>query len=202
MKIQSEDRRVQRTQQALREALVSLIVERGYEGVTVQDILDRANVGRATFYAHYYDKEDLLLSGFDHLRAELDRQLQDVGTTVSLEQAVMPIGRVLFRHAKVYHHVYKAMVGKRSGSVFLAQLHAYVEAAVQRQLNAQTTAEELAHVPMGIVVQYVTGALLALLTWWLDADCPYTAEYMELRFIQMTAPAVAAVLRAGNGTIG
>jgi AcrR family transcriptional regulator len=56
------DRRVERTQQLLREALLSLIREKGFEGLTVQEIIDRANVGRATFYAHFENKDDLLLN--------------------------------------------------------------------------------------------------------------------------------------------
>ena len=66
-----KDRRVQRTNQLLRAALVSLIQEKGYENITVQNIIDRANVGRATFYAHFENKEDLLVSGFEDLRALL-----------------------------------------------------------------------------------------------------------------------------------
>ena len=65
------DRRVERTQQLLRGALVSLIREKGFEALTVQDIIDRANVGRATFYSHFDNKEDLLVSGFEDLRASL-----------------------------------------------------------------------------------------------------------------------------------
>src|SRR6266516_2886157 len=69
------DRRVQRTQQLLRNALFSLIQEKGFESLSVQDIIDRADVGRTTFYAHFDNKEDLLLSGFEDLRALLkDRQ--------------------------------------------------------------------------------------------------------------------------------
>src|SRR5260370_4350263 len=72
-----DDRRVQRTQEVLRKALVSLIEEKGFEALTVQDIIDRANVVRATFHAHFDNKEDLMVSGFDGLRAvlkELQRQ--------------------------------------------------------------------------------------------------------------------------------
>jgi AcrR family transcriptional regulator len=65
------DRRVQRTQDLLREALLSLIREKGFDALSVQDIIDRANVGRATFYAHFDNKQDLLLSGFDGLRESL-----------------------------------------------------------------------------------------------------------------------------------
>ncbi len=61
------DRRIQRTRQLLHEALITLILEKGYDAITVQDILERANLGRSTFYAHYQDKEALLLSGFQEL---------------------------------------------------------------------------------------------------------------------------------------
>jgi AcrR family transcriptional regulator len=64
MVARNDDRRVQRTRQLLRTALVPLIEENGFEALTVQDIIDRANVGRATFYAHFDKKEDLLVSGF------------------------------------------------------------------------------------------------------------------------------------------
>ncbi len=76
MKKKAVDRRVQRTRQLLQDALVSLIQEKGYEAVTVQDILDQANVGRSTFYAHFRDKEELLLSRFEHLRSEFERHQQ------------------------------------------------------------------------------------------------------------------------------
>jgi AcrR family transcriptional regulator len=66
------DRRIQRTRRLLQDALVGLILEKGYEAITVQDILDRANVGRSTFYEHFYDKDDLLLSSFEFLRDDFE----------------------------------------------------------------------------------------------------------------------------------
>src|SRR5258707_7199093 len=72
------DRRVQKTRQALQNALIELILEKGYEAVVIQDILDRANVGRSTFYAHYQDKEDLLMSRFARLQAAFEEHAQSV----------------------------------------------------------------------------------------------------------------------------
>src|SRR5215207_10196482 len=73
------DRRVRRTQELLRGALMALIMEKGYDRITVQDILDEADVGRSTFYAHYRDKEDLLLSGFDDIRTALAEEAHPSG---------------------------------------------------------------------------------------------------------------------------
>ena len=80
-----EDRRIQRTRQLLQGALLSLIQEKGFESLSVQDIIDRANVGRATFYAHFQNKEDLLASGIDGLRASLkERQRQRCHTRAAM----------------------------------------------------------------------------------------------------------------------
>ncbi len=81
-----EDRRVARTRQLLRDALVSLILERGYDEVTVQDVLDRANLGRSTFYAHYRNKDDLLFSGFEEFAALLP--VGDLGEAVAIADRV------------------------------------------------------------------------------------------------------------------
>ena len=66
-----EDRRVQRTRLTIRSAMVSLIRERGFEDLTVQDIIDRADVGRSTFYAHFKSKEDLLAGSVEMMRSTL-----------------------------------------------------------------------------------------------------------------------------------
>src|SRR5438552_11345004 len=68
-----EDRRIQRTRLMLRSAMVSLIRERGFEALTVQDIIDRADVGRSTFYSHFKSKEDLLEGSVAMLRASLKK---------------------------------------------------------------------------------------------------------------------------------
>src|SRR5690349_21251623 len=61
------DRRVQRTRRLLHEALLSLIHEKRYEVITVQEILDRADIGRSTFYMHFKDKDELLFSGLENV---------------------------------------------------------------------------------------------------------------------------------------
>ena len=73
IKTKNSDRRVNRTRKSLQEALAGLILNKGYDKITVQDIIDRANVGRSTFYAHFQDIDDLLLSQFDDVQEQFDR---------------------------------------------------------------------------------------------------------------------------------
>src|SRR5512134_762137 len=89
------DRRVQRTRQSLQDALVELIVEKGYEDITIQDVIDRANVGRSTFYTHFLDKEDLFLSEFEGLWRQLEQSLagEDAGG-----DTIWNISRIMFHH--------------------------------------------------------------------------------------------------------
>ena len=71
------DRRVARTRRTLHEALIRLIMRKGYDALTVQEIIDEADIGRATFYAHYRGKDDLLRGGFERLRGELKAARQE-----------------------------------------------------------------------------------------------------------------------------
>src|SRR5687767_2197406 len=98
------DRRVRRTRRTLQEALTTLILDKSYERITIQDVLDRADVGRSTFYAHFRDKDDLLMACFDGVREELQREF-------AAEQSA----DALFLHAHRHRRIYKALCGKKSG---------------------------------------------------------------------------------------
>src|SRR5262249_4441386 len=63
----NRDRRVAKTERLLRKALVSLVHEKNYDAIVVREILERANVGRSAFYAHFRDKQALLESGIQHV---------------------------------------------------------------------------------------------------------------------------------------
>ncbi len=119
-----EDRRVQRTQRLLREALLALIQEKGFEALSVQEIIDRANVGRATFYAHFDNKEDLLVSGFDELRASLKEHQRDaLAHGSSVDERVFAFSHAMIAHVDEYRHVFRAMVGKHSGAMVQQLVH-------------------------------------------------------------------------------
>src|SRR5881396_3995668 len=107
------DRRIQRTREVLHEALISLMIEKGYEAITVQDIIDRANVGRSTFYAHYVGKQDLLMSGLKNLsRHLLEHQRAALALKRSFPEKGFGFSLALFEHVHSHRNVYHAIVGR------------------------------------------------------------------------------------------
>lgn len=175
MKREATDRRTRRTRQLLRAALIDLILERGYAAVTVQDVLDRADVGRSTFYSHFYDKEDLLLSGFDEAHWQLAAAAQGTGSLLSLG---------IFAHAERHTRLYAALVGERGGEQMLRKAERSFVAAIEHRLDA-LAAEGAPLPPREGLANALAGALLGLLRWWLDAGAPVPGVEMEARFQRM-----------------
>ncbi len=194
MKGKKEDRRIGRTRRMMHEALMALIVEKGYESVTVQDILDRADLGRSTFYSHYRNKDELLLSGFDHLRAMLEKQYQglkpsekggtEAGFNLSLE---------FFRHAGQNLRLYKAIVGRESGQLIMRYIHRYLFDLARGRL-ADAVKNRKTAVRTDAAAHWLVSSFLSLLTWWLDNNLPVTAEQIDAMFRKLTMPGLDAAL--------
>jgi AcrR family transcriptional regulator len=160
------DRRAARTRKALHDALMSLILRKGYEATTVQDIIDEADVGRSTFYGHYTGKEDLLRSGFQTLRRELaDAQGAARARLDGLRDEPLRFSRALFEHAARYTDVYRALVGGRGGAVAINEIRQVLLELARKELPA---ARDDGMVARELVVQFVVGAFLTVLTWWLE----------------------------------
>lgn len=173
------DRRVQRTRRSLREALIALILERGWERTTVQDVCDRADVGRSTFYLHFQSKEKLLTSGFDDLRIAL-RSTASAPTNASDE--MFPFVEGLVQHVDENRRLFRAIVGKRSGNIVQVQFRLMVVDFISEDLSrlALPKAQHDATVP------YVAGALVELLIWWVEGRSPLSPRELAALFQRLT----------------
>lgn len=168
---------MQRTRAQLHEALVALILKKGFKAITVQDIIDQANVGRSTFYAHYTSKEDLLRSGFDNLRASLLAHQQAAQERQGgIEARSLGFSLALFEHARNNFELYAALVAGRGGAVLLDPLRELLSELVRRDIAAILQAEKLNPVEQEIRLQIVVGAFMSVLAWWLarKANLPPT----------------------------
>lgn len=190
------DRRVERTRQLLRGALFSLIQEKGFEALSVQDIIDRANVGRATFYAHFENKEDLLLAGFDELRAFLrERQRTAFSRGRGVEERVLAFSHEMFTHTNEHRDLFRAMAGKQSGAVIQQVLHKMLVDLVRDDVKAVAASGEAGSIPTEALVQLIAGSFFGLLMWWLDGKGRMAAEEVDMLFRRFAIPAVKGSLR-------
>jgi AcrR family transcriptional regulator len=164
-----KDRRVARTQRLLRDALLALIRERGWDEVTVQDVCERADVGRSTFYVHFADKEELLLSGFELFRAQLRAH---VATSPGEPFSFL---RPLVEHVREHQQLSRALMGKRSHQAIQKEFLALVSDMVEADLAPRMPAGP----PRSAVVRYVAGALSELLVWWLGGRTGLDATQIE-----------------------
>ncbi len=190
----AEDRRVRRTRQALHDALITLVLERGYEAVTIKDVVARANVGRSTFYAHYPSKEDLLTAEIEHLRAALVAE-QRVALARAGGVSVRSLGfsRALFEHAQQYRPVYRALVGERGAAIIIVRMRALFTQLVREELGELLPGAAKGDIPRSALVQFVVGALMSILTWWLDGGSDLEPEDVDTIFRRLTIPAIEAV---------
>jgi AcrR family transcriptional regulator len=184
------DRRAARTRRTLHKALMSLILRKGYEAITVQDIIDEADIGRSTFYTHYTGKEDLLRSGFQKLRAELsEAQCADQAKTDRPEREALVFSRAMFEHALGYADIYRALVGGRGGLVAVNEIRQVLSELVRKEVSAGLNG---AGVPRELVVQLIVSALLTVLTWWLERKPRLPAPQVDAMFRRLVINGIGA----------
>ena len=178
LKRKKVDARVRKTRDALGDALVALMQERPFESITVQDVLDRANVGRSTFYSHYSDKDDLLMSDADEFFEAMSLSLSAHGDT---SERVFPV-REFFNHlidAQQFVVALRAS-GKLHANLELARGH--FACGIERRMNELAKGENIpAHQRPALAFAHA-GALLSLMQWWIDRGMKESAEDMDKLF--------------------
>ena len=202
MKTRKMDRRVARTRQSLRDALFELILEKGYAAVMVEDITDRANLGRTTFYLHYRNKEDLLL---ESVREQLDELIDRLSQLkVEGSQGEAPASDLLLSATtQVFQDVQKSacfytivLRGEGTHQVIGGMRRIIVQAIselIQRLTDGQHADLDLL-VPQEIFLASLSGSWIGLLTWWLENEMPYTPEEMAQMYHRMFLHSTGEIL--------
>jgi len=178
------DRRAARTRRLLHEALMRLIFRKDYDSITVQDLLDEADIGRSTFYAHYAGRDDLLRKGFDRMQEEL-RAAQN---RLSGETRAVPLAfsAVVFAHTAEYRENYRAMVGTRGGAIVLAEIRRVLLAMVEPELASVPHGD----IPRDLLARYIVDAFHSVLTWWLERHPQLAPEAVNRMFRALVLPSL------------
>ena len=178
------DRRVERTRRLLTEALHELIRERDYDTITVQDILDRADVGRSTFYAHFRNKDHLLLGNFSQ----------------GPRGQPWPTGDLdLFEHMAESYDLYRSLAGTEGLPAAMGRLRRTLSEAWRARLTADDGLRDHAGVAPEVAEHFLTGALMAVVEWWLEAGMPYPPKRMNIMLERLVAGALAGAAVQGGG---
>lgn len=174
------DLRVRRTRERLGAALIALIEEKSIDNVTVREVLDRAEVGRSTFYLHYQDKNDLLVS---QLENGLEMWSSILSTRNEKSRRLAPVAE-FFAHVASAGKLYRSLVDSGRIEVFFDLAQGYFARGIARRLRQiglpmsdQRELDASSHA--------FAGNLLSLLKWWLDRGTKEPAKHMDELFHRM-----------------
>jgi len=181
-RIKKTDLRGERTRRQLGKAIVELIQEKRFDDITVQNVIDRAAIGRATFYSHYRDKEDLFASQWERLLDEIARRIQ-WGRADS--DSFFPVA-FLFAHFQQAQHLYRGLVRSGKADSMLKSGIEYLSHKLETELSNRPKLR--LSVPVAIVAHYLANEIFALLKWWLDDGMRYTPDQMDGIFHHLIKP--------------
>jgi AcrR family transcriptional regulator len=188
-----EDRRIQRTRLLLLDALLALVQERGFDDVTVQDVIDRANVGRSTFYAHFVDKEDLLVRAMDPFSAHLrERQRQALRERAGSDRDAFAFADELFAHAEGHRRVFRALIGKKGAAIVQRHFQRMQLDLVREEVTARAPASAPA-AETEAVAHAIASGLFGMLVWWMEGRARMTPAEASALFRRMARASMRAV---------
>jgi len=183
------DRRTLRTRRKLNTAMVGLIQEKRFDDITVQNVIDRAEVARGTFYAHCTGTEDL----FDQQWQAFNRMLaEQIDWDRAGTESFIPV-TFFFQHLQDSQRFYQALVRSRKVDVIFKSGVGYLSRNIEITLNERLKRRRVA-IPIPIVANYLASEFFALLKWWLEAGMPYTPEAMDQMFHRLINPTIKSAL--------
>ncbi|MBN8655885.1 MAG: TetR/AcrR family transcriptional regulator [Anaerolineae bacterium] len=193
------DRRGQRTRELLQKALIELISECEYSLITIQDIVDRAKVGRTTFYLHYNGKDDLFMSCHKAIVGKFHFGPRHSLSREELLAPVAPEGMAsAYRHLEEGRaQLYPVFLG-RDGSLILR--HIRDQSAQEIETNLRTAFTEVdSTISFNVLATYLAGAQIAMVQWWLEKRRPHTPEDLAQTFHRLQRAAIRDVFGIKDG---
>lgn len=169
------DRRIQRTKDALQQALFDLIQKKPYEEIQIQEITDTADTARITFYRHYGTKDDLLLDCLEHIYQELRQVLPNGDMTQILDLRQMPPSLKLFEFMAQNADLLRILITGPKSWLIQERFRHYVVAHLTQEF---TRVPQFADLPIVLMVNHIASCVIGNASWWLMEGCPYSPEYI------------------------
>ena len=189
-----KDRRIEKTRGLLHEALASLIREKPYDSIVVKEILDRANVGRSTFYTHFRDKDDLLVSSIYDMLGPIHSASRP--TSGPRCERVLWFSLPVFEHIDRHRHAGAAQMGPRGRAILHEHLQQVLVEMVAEAVGRghQGRRKPDGRMPSDLLAQYVASTFILVLNWWVEGSSPLPPREVNEVFRALTLPTLAAAL--------
>jgi AcrR family transcriptional regulator len=170
------DRRVKRSRSLLGEALMSLVLEKGYEAVTIRDITERADVAYVTFFRHYKSKDELLAQCLQAGMRDLQTRIEAAARQARADVSADTEGQLIFEHVQANSPLYRVLMRSQGASQVRQQTLTAIETIFLTSCNPLSAKEKL--IPRQIAAHHIAASLLSLIEWWLEHEMPYPVERM------------------------
>lgn len=194
------DRRVQRTRGFLQQALIELISERGYDAVTIQDIVDRANVGRTTFYLHYNSKDELFMRCHEAIVSKFRiGSLHPMSREELLSLEAPPGMTSAYRHLEDGRALLYSVFQGKDNLLILRRMRDWSARDIEANLRSAFSEEESA-IPLDVLALYLAGAQIGLVQWWLEKRQPHTLEDLAQMFHRLQRGAIREAFGLADST--
>jgi AcrR family transcriptional regulator len=181
------DRRSLRTRKLLWEALMALLEEKPYAEITVQEIADRADINRVTFYFHYRDKQDLLETSVEGIFNELNSKITPL-TGEAFRLDIPPEGlTMIYRYIAENAAFYRIILGENGIPSLVNRLRKYITEIGMARFQMISASESQRRIPLEMAIQYAAGSVMGLISWWLENDMPIPPEEFAHQTLLLTA---------------
>ena len=184
------DRRQQKTKAAIFNAFETLLTRKNYSSITVQEIIDEANVGRTTFYAHFETKDSLLQQMcddlFDHVFA--DRPGAETTHDFSLSEGDMRtiVTHILYHLGENGKSLSRLLTGE-SSEVFMQCFRKYLDQLIRNFLLSEVRHENR-QVSREFLQNHVTGSFVNMVQWWFATGMKQTPEELAASYMAVIEP--------------
>lgn len=169
------DRRILKTQEALKKAVIELMTEKNFDDITIQDIADRANINRGTIYLHYQDKYDLLDKLIESHLKEL-YEMEEWACELDWNDALVPYFEYFEQHFLFFSTMLASKDAKGAPSSFRTQLLTYFMKGFRGEIDRESGKNE--ELNEDIMVQYAVTAYVGIIEWWIRNGMPYPPQVM------------------------
>lgn len=197
------DLRVIRTRKVIKEAFLNLVKEKGFDAITIQDIADYAIINRATFYLHYYDKQDLLDKLTEEVFEELSQLIKPTSYVENNEVIISKLEKMIqsiFESIDNNIHFYQVMLGGNGIYGVNSKIQNIIKNNFKQEFLLLHLHERNLSMPMDLLVEFMASALMGMIRWWIINDQIYSPKHMSKKLVEIITkgPLEAAGLKIEN----